>query len=55
MVEEAYNILYNEECPVWAYAINLGSTTILERWNLLNKDGSLSLSDKNTNSNSFNH
>ena len=55
MVEEAYNILYNEECPGWIYAINLGSTTIWERWNLLNKDGTLSSSDKNTNSNSFNH
>ena len=53
MEDIAYNLLFNEECPGWIYAINLGATTIWERWNLLNEDGTFTATDKN--SNSFNH
>ncbi len=42
MVEEAYKILFNEECPGWLYQINLGATTIWERWNSLLPDGKIS-------------
>ena len=51
MDEYAYRILYNEDFPGWLYAINLGATTIWERWNSLLNDGTI-----NGNSmNSFNH
>src|SRR5690606_22803138 len=43
--------LLNEDYPSWLYAINLGATTIWERWNSLNPDGSIS----STGMNSFNH
>jgi alpha-L-rhamnosidase len=51
MEDDAYRILYNEECPGWIYAINLGATTIWERWNSLLEDGTIS----GTEMNSFNH
>lgn len=47
----AYQLLLNEEYPSWLYAINLDATTIWERWNSLNPDGSVS----STGMNSFNH
>ena len=51
MDEYAYRILYNEQFPGWIYAINLGATTIWERWNSLLEDGTVS----GTGMNSFNH
>ncbi|MGN1095131.1 MAG: family 78 glycoside hydrolase catalytic domain, partial [Eubacteriales bacterium] len=51
MDDDAYRILYNEECPGWLYAVNLGATTIWERWNSLLPDGRIS----GTNMNSLNH
>ena len=51
MDDIAYRILFNEDFPGWLYAINLGATTIWERWNSLREDGSLS----NPKMNSFNH
>jgi alpha-L-rhamnosidase len=47
----AYQLLLNEDYPSWLYAINLGATTIWERWNSLNPDGSIS----STGMNSLNH
>ncbi len=47
----AYRLLLNEDYPSWLYAINLGATTIWERWNSLTPDGSVS----STGMNSFNH
>jgi alpha-L-rhamnosidase len=47
----AYKLLLNEDYPSWLYAVNLGATTIWERWNSLNPDGSISSTDMN----SFNH
>lgn len=49
--DDAFRILYNEQCPGWLYAINLGATTIWERWNSLLEDGTIS----GTNMNSLNH
>jgi alpha-L-rhamnosidase len=47
----AYKLLLNEDYPSWLYAVNLGATTIWERWNSLNPDGSIS----STSMNSLNH
>lgn len=49
--EIAYRIVRNEEYPGWLYAVNLGATTVWERWNSMNPDGSVS----STGMNSFNH
>lgn len=50
-VNEAYDLLLNEEYPGWLYEVNLGATTIWERWNSLLPDGSIS----STGMNSLNH
>lgn len=50
-LEEAYGLLLNEEYPGWLYEVNLGATTIWERWNSLLPDGSIS----STGMNSLNH
>ncbi len=47
----AYGLLFNEEFPGWLYEVNLGATTIWERWNSMLEDGSVS----STGMNSFNH
>lgn len=47
----AYKLLLNEDYPSWLYAINLDATTIWERWNSINPDGSIS----STGMNSLNH
>ena len=51
MEEEAYRLLFNEECPGWMYQVNLGATTVWERWNSLLPDGKIS----GTLMNSLNH
>ncbi len=50
-LDEAYGLLLNEEYPGWLYEVNLGATTIWERWNSLLPDGSIS----STGMNSLNH
>lgn len=50
-LEEAYGLLLNEDYPGWLYEVNLGATTIWERWNSLLPDGSIS----STGMNSLNH
>ncbi len=47
----AYTLLLNEDYPSWLYEVNLGATTIWERWNSLLPDGSIS----STGMNSLNH
>ena len=42
MSDIAYRMLLTEEFPGWLYAVNLGATTIWERWNSLEEDGSIS-------------
>ncbi len=37
----AYDLLLNEEYPGWLYEVNLGATTIWERWNSVMEDGSM--------------
>ncbi len=51
MTELAYDLLFNEEYPGWLYEVNLGATTIWERWNSLTADGHVS----DTGMNSMNH
>ncbi len=47
----AYYFLFNEGFPSWLYCVNLGATTIWERWNSILEDGSIS----GTGMNSLNH
>ena len=47
----AYDFLFKEGFPSWLYSVNLGATTIWERWNSVLEDGSIS----GTGMNSLNH
>lgn len=38
----AVDLLLNEEYPGWLYSVNLGATTIWERWNSVLPDGTIS-------------
>ena len=51
MTDVAYRMLLSEEFPSWLYAVNLGATTVWERWNSLESDGTIS----GTGMNSLNH
>lgn len=51
MQDAAMHFLMNEGYPGWLYCVNLGATTIWERWNSLLPDGTCS----GTEMNSFNH
>lgn len=37
----AYHFLFNEGFPGWLYAVNMGATTIWERWNSVMPDGTI--------------
>lgn len=49
--DKAYTLLLNEDFPSWLYEVNMGATTIWERWNSVLPDGSIS----DTGMNSLNH
>ena len=49
--EAAYTLLLNEDFPSWLYEVNMGATTVWERWNSVLPDGSIS----DTGMNSLNH
>lgn len=51
MEDIAYFILFQEGFPGWMHCINLGATTIWERWNSILDDGTIS----GTGMNSLNH
>lgn len=51
MAELAYQFMLNEKYPGWINCVNLGATTIWERWNSILQDGSIS----GTGMNSLNH
>ncbi|MCF0142505.1 MAG: family 78 glycoside hydrolase catalytic domain [Parasporobacterium sp.] len=51
MEDLAFRLFLNEESPSWLHCVNLGATTIWERWNSLLDDGSIS----GTGMNSLNH
>lgn len=45
---EAYDLLLNEDYPGWLFAVNLGATTVWERWNSLDADGHITGTDMNS-------
>lgn len=47
----AYTLLLNEDYPSWLYEVNMGATTVWERWNSILPDGKIS----STGMNSMNH
>ena len=49
--ELAYTLFLNDDYPSWLYEVNMGATTVWERWNSLLPDGSIS----GTGMNSLNH
>lgn len=51
MEDMAYYILFQEGFPGWMHCVNLGATTIWERWNSVLDDGTVS----GTSMNSLNH
>ena len=51
LTELAYDFLLNERFPGWLYCVNLGATTVWERWNSVLSDGTMS----KTGMNSLNH
>ena len=58
---EAFKMLLNEECPSWLYPVNLGATTVWERWDGIMPDGEVNIKKQNgvnasnINMVSFNH
>lgn len=50
-VDAAYTLLLQEDYPSWLYEVNMGATTIWERWNSVLPDGSIS----DNGMNSLNH
>lgn len=40
--KDAYTLFLNEDLPSWLYEVNMGATTIWERWNSVNPDGKIS-------------
>ena len=51
MADIAYTLLLNEDFPSWLYEVNMGATTIWERWNSVLPNGLVS----DTGMNSMNH
>lgn len=51
LVGLAYDFLLKEGFPSWLYCVNLGATTVWERWNSVGPDGTIS----DTGMNSLNH
>lgn len=51
LYELAYDFLLREGFPGWLYSVNLGATTVWERWNSVLEDGTISP----TGMNSLNH
>ncbi len=38
--DEAYKLLYQNQCPSWLYEVERGATTMWESWNAIKPDGS---------------
>ncbi|GAB3601566.1 family 78 glycoside hydrolase catalytic domain [Microbacterium tumbae] len=50
-LDSAYDLLLEEECPSWLYAVRQGATTVWERWDALLPDGTVNPGQMT----SFNH
>lgn len=48
LIDRAYDLLLNEKMPGWLYEVNMGATTIWERWNSILPDGRVSDKDMNS-------
>ena len=44
----ACTLLMREDYPSWLYAVNMGATTIWERWNSIKPDGTFDESGMNS-------
>lgn len=51
MVNLAYRMLQERDCPSWLYPVRMGATTVWERWNSMLEDGSINTGQMT----SFNH
>lgn len=51
MLNLAYRMLQERDCPSWLYPVRMGATTIWERWNSMLEDGSINTGQMT----SFNH
>ncbi len=50
-LETAYDMLLEDECPSWLYAVRMGATTVWERWDSMLPDGTVNPGEMT----SFNH
>jgi alpha-L-rhamnosidase len=50
-VDDAYQLLTQQDCPSWLYPVTMGATTIWERWDSMMPDGSINPGEMT----SFNH
>ncbi|MCW8383565.1 glycoside hydrolase family 78 protein [Streptomyces justiciae] len=50
-VDTAYRLLTQRACPSWLYQVDMGATTVWERWNSMLPDGSINPGEMT----SFNH
>ncbi|SDU63277.1 family 78 glycoside hydrolase catalytic domain [Jiangella alkaliphila] len=50
-VDLAYRLLLERGCPSWLHTVEMGATTIWERWDSMRSDGSVNVSEMT----SFNH
>ena len=50
-VDDAYALLLQTECPSWLYQVEMGATTVWERWDSMLPDGSVNPGEMT----SFNH
>ncbi len=48
LYELAYDFLLKEDYPSWLHAVNLGATTVWERWNSVSKEGVISSDGMNS-------
>ena len=51
LADEAWHMLFNHDFPGWLHCVDLGATTVWERWNSVLDDGTIS----GTGMNSLNH
>ena len=51
LVDDAYHLLLQTQCPSWLYPVTMGATTVWERWDSLLPDGSINRTEMT----SFNH
>ena len=51
LVDEAFHLLLQTECPSWLYPVSMGATTVWERWDSMLPDGSINVGEMT----SFNH